>query len=205
MDDIGLDTQLNLVRLLMQRKGEKKQRIIRSAKRLFHRQGYYQTTLADIAEDSGVSIGNIYYYFNTKKQIIEAIIEERTDKFIALAQQWEKYPDPKNRLLAFLEVPPTMERAIAKYGCAVGSLLQEISKTSEIEPDIATKTIKAQIDWVSEQFRLMGRNNARELAYNFIATIQGGCLLANSMKNHELLNLQLNYLKKTLDEGENLN
>jgi len=186
----------------MRRTGEKKQRIISSAKHLIHRQGYHQTALADIAEHSGVSIGNIYYYFNTKKEIVKAIIDERTDKFLALTQQWEKDPNPKKRLLAFLEIPPTIEKAIAKYGCAVGSLLQEISKDSEIEPNVASKTIQAQIDWVTEQFRLMGRNNACELAYNFIATIQGSCLLANSLKNHEILNLQLNYLKKTLDEGE---
>ena len=186
----------------MGRNGDKKQRIIESAKRLIHRQGYHQTTLADIAADSGVSIGNIYYYFNTKKQIVKAIIDERTAKFLALTQQWELDPDPKNRLLAFLEIPATIEKAVAQYGCAVGSLLQEISKSNEIEPDLAHKTLKVQIDWVTEQFRLLGKPNALELAYNFIATIQGSCLLANSMKNHEILHRQLNFLRKTLHEAE---
>jgi AcrR family transcriptional regulator len=158
--------------------------------------------LANIAEHSEVSIGNIYYYFNTQKQIVNAIIDERTDRFIERAQQWEKDPDPKNRLFSFLEVPPTIEKVIAKYGCAVGSLLQELNKASEVEPDIANKTMLAQIDWVTEQFRLMGKDNAHELAHHFIATIQGSCLPANSMKNHEMLHLQLKRLKKALDKGE---
>ncbi len=186
----------------MRQNEDKRQRIIRSAKSLIHRQGYHQTTLANIAEHSEVSIGNIYYYFNTKKQIVKAIIDERTARFIARAEQWEKDPDPKNRLLFFLEVPPTIEKAIAKYGCSVGSLLQELNKASEVEPDIANKTIQAQIDWVTEQFRLMGKNNANELAHHFIATIQGGCLLTNSMKNPDMLHLQLKRLKKALDKGE---
>ena len=55
---------------------------------------------------------------------------------------------------------------------------------------------------VSEQFRLMGKSDANELAHHFIATIQGGCLLANSMKNPEMLHLQLEHLKKALERGE---
>jgi len=188
----------------MKRNDDKRQRIIRSAKSLFHKQGYHQTTLANIAEHSEVSIGNIYYYFNTKKQIVKAIIDERTDRFIARARHWEKDPDPKNRLHSFLEIPPTGEKTIAKYGCSVGSLLQELNKASEVEQDIANKTIQAQIDWVTEQFRLMGKNNANELAHHFIATIQGGCLLANSMKNPGILHQQLNRLKKALDKGNGL-
>jgi AcrR family transcriptional regulator len=186
----------------MKSNDDKRQRIIRSAKRLIHKHGYHQTTLANIAEHSEVSIGNIYYYFKTKKQIIEAIIIERTDRFIARTQQWEKDPDPKNRLFSFLEVPSTTEKTIAKYGCSVGSLLQELSKAGEVEPDIANKTIQVQIDWVTEQFRLMGKNNPYDLAFYFIATIQGGCLLANSMKNPEMLHQLLNRLKKVLNNQE---
>ena len=185
----------------MKRNDDKIWRIIRSAKRLTHRQGYHQTTLANIAEHSEVSIGNIYY-FNTKKQIVNAIIDEQTDRFIERSQQWEKDPDPKKQTLFFPWSTPTIEKVIAKYGCAVGSLLQELNKASEVETDIANKTILAQIDWVTEQFRLMGKDNVHELAHHFIATIQGSCLLANSMKNHEMLHLQLKRLKKALDKGE---
>ena len=186
----------------MKRNDDKRQRIIKSAKSLIHRQGYHQTTLAHISEHSKVSIGNIYYYFKTKKQIVKAIIDERTDKFMALAQEWEEDPDPKKRLFSFLEIPPTIEKAIAKYGCSVGSLLQELNKATEVEPDIANKTIQAQIDWLTEQFGLMKKDNPKELAHHFIATIQGGCLLANSMKDPEMLHLQLKRLREALTKGK---
>jgi hypothetical protein len=48
----------------------------------------------------------------------------------------------------------------------------------------------------------MGKDNVHELAHHFISTIQGSCLLANSMKNDEMLHLQLKRLKKALDKGE---
>jgi len=186
----------------MKRNDDKRQRIVKSAKRLIHRQGYHKTTLAHIAHHSGVTIGNIYYYFKTKKQIVNAIIDERTDKFMVRAHEWEEDPNPRNRLLSFLEIPPTIEKAITKYGCSVGSLLQELNKTSDIEPDIANKTLQAQIDWVVEQFRLLGKNDPEGEAHHFIATIQGGCLLANSMQNHDILHLQLKRLKEDLIQGE---
>jgi AcrR family transcriptional regulator len=203
--NIWLVTQLKAGELSMKRIDDKRQRILTSAKALIHKQGYHQTTLAQIAENSEITIGNIYYYFKTKKQIIKAIIDERTDNFMARAQQWEKDPDPKNRLLSFLEIPSSNEKAIAKYGCSIGSLLQELNKTDEVEPDLANKTLQVQIDWVTEQFRLMGSSNPQEQAHHFIATIQGGCLLANSMKNPDMLHLQLKRLKEALvKEGDAL-
>jgi hypothetical protein len=44
--------------------------------------------------------------------------------------------------------------------------------------------------------RLMGKDDPNELAHHFIAATQGGCLLANSMKNPYMLHLHLKRLKE---------
>jgi AcrR family transcriptional regulator len=44
----------------------KRDRLIAGARETIHRQGVEATTLADIAEASGVPLGNVYYYFKSK-------------------------------------------------------------------------------------------------------------------------------------------
>jgi len=41
---------------------EKRQRLIETALQVMYQQGTHRTTLADVAQASGVPLGNIYYY-----------------------------------------------------------------------------------------------------------------------------------------------
>ncbi len=182
----------------MGQKSDKRERLLRAAKSLIHKKGYQQTTLADIAELSGVPLGNIYYYFKSKEQFVQAIVEERTDNFHALAREWEKDPDPAGRLVSFLEMPKALCETIVNHGCPVGSLSHQFGKICGMEENIAGGTLKAHMDWATEQYRLMGNPDAEELGCRFIATLQGGCLLANSLKQPELLLGQIRRLRKEL-------
>ena len=51
---------------------ETRARILESAVSLFLARGYESTTMRLIAEDAGVSLGNAYYYFESKEQLIQA-------------------------------------------------------------------------------------------------------------------------------------
>ena len=52
-------------------------RLIEAAVRLAHQHGFGNTRLADIAKAAKVPPGNLYYYFKTKEEIGEAIVERR--------------------------------------------------------------------------------------------------------------------------------
>jgi TetR/AcrR family transcriptional repressor of nem operon len=45
---------------------------------LIQRQGIEKTTIADIARAADVPVGNVYYYFKTKDDLIEAAIAGHT-------------------------------------------------------------------------------------------------------------------------------
>ena len=62
-------------------KSEKRARLIRTAAKLAYRHGFRETSLADIAEAAKVPVGNVYYYFKTKDEIGEAIVEQRLLEF----------------------------------------------------------------------------------------------------------------------------
>ncbi len=178
----------------MPRKSDKREKLLKAARRLIHRQGFQRTTLADIAGESGVPLGNVYYYFKTKEEIVQAVIEDRTERFHELTKCWEENLDPAGRLLRFLEMPATISKSIADHGCPVGSLSQELCKKSEYGA-IAVQTLRAQLHWVTEQFRLLDPPNAEQLGTRFISSLQGSSLLAHSLNEPEVLLDQIEYLK----------
>ncbi|WP_457638827.1 TetR/AcrR family transcriptional regulator [Persephonella sp.] len=56
-------------------KEEKKREIVRVACRLFAQRGYYNTTIPDIAEEIGMSVGNLYNYFKSKEELAKYIMQ----------------------------------------------------------------------------------------------------------------------------------
>lgn len=58
------------------RVGNKRERIIAAAGRLFGERGYHNTTTAEIAEAAGVAAGTIYIYFSSKEELLVAVFEE---------------------------------------------------------------------------------------------------------------------------------
>ena len=183
----------------MMLKNEKKERLLKAAKQLIYRQGFRQTTLAEISQESGISLGNLYYYFKTKEEILFAVVENQAEKFKAFAADLEQNPDPKNRLFGFLKNAITARNNIANFGCPVGSLSQELSKTTESRLDDSLNLLKTYVDWASEQFQLMGKQDANLLGRQFIATLQGGCLLANAFKDPEVFVEQAEAVKAWVD------
>jgi len=52
----------------------KRDRLIEAAKAKFYQQGVACTTLADIAQQAQVPLGNVYYHFRTKEALVEAVV-----------------------------------------------------------------------------------------------------------------------------------
>lgn len=62
-------------------KGEQtRQRIVERALDLFERRGYAETTLRDIADAAGVSIGLAYRYFDRKEELALALYEQLSEE-----------------------------------------------------------------------------------------------------------------------------
>ena len=55
--------------------GQTRARILESALNLFLERGYEETTMRVVAEAAGVSLGNAYYYFESKEQLVQAFYE----------------------------------------------------------------------------------------------------------------------------------
>lgn len=56
-------------------KEEKKAKIMLHALKLFSKEGFYSTTIPDIAKSLGMSVGNLYNYFKSKDILAKEIIK----------------------------------------------------------------------------------------------------------------------------------
>lgn len=63
----------------MDKKRNKSEKILDAALMLFSTQGFYTTTIPDIAKAMGMSVGNIYNYFSSKEMLAKEIIKYSSD------------------------------------------------------------------------------------------------------------------------------
>ena len=61
--------------MVQRKKPEVRDAILAAAFRLFSRRGYADTMVADIAQEAGVSPGNVYIYFRSKLEILYTIYD----------------------------------------------------------------------------------------------------------------------------------
>src|ERR1700742_2832840 len=75
-------------------KETRRQQILDAALRCFSRDGFHNTTTADIVRESGVSQGTLYLYFANKDDIILALADDRHqgEAFINALVQGEHDP-----------------------------------------------------------------------------------------------------------------
>src|SRR5258708_39927777 len=85
--------------------------------RLGYKNGFRETSLGDIAEAAHVPVGNVYYYFKTKEELGEAVVEQRLAEFREFREQLDRLGSPKERLFAFVESIHRNREQLARGGC----------------------------------------------------------------------------------------
>src|SRR3990172_4580792 len=184
----------------MPRKTDKRIRLIEAAKVLIHQQGFNLTTLADIAQEADVPLGNVYYYFKTKEAIGMAVIEKRAAEWAERLATWSESADPLARLFALVDNGFDDLEVTARYGCPVGGLCQELGKQGGPLSDIAAKLLHDILQWSEEQFRALGFTDAApKLALNLVSSIQGMFLLTHTFKDPKIARSESEELKSWLE------
>jgi len=172
----------------VRRRPGKRERLIAAAAQLVHQQGVERTTLADIAKAADVPPGNVYYYFKTKDDVIASVIEAHAQQIkTTLAAIDARHRSPKSRLKAFVREFTAQSEIVAQYGCPLGSLCSELDKRATNPAVPAAELMRLPIEWAQQQFRSLGRPDARDLAIDLMAAYEGSALLANTMRDPRIL------------------
>lgn len=100
--------------------------VLESARRLFGRKGYAETSLEEIAAEAGVTIRPIYHYFGSKLDLFRSVNESMEERILASLQveddadvdgdraAWRRYlelcEDPEFRQIVLVDGPSVLGR-----------------------------------------------------------------------------------------------
>ena len=77
----------------------KRESILRAATRVFARNGYFNSKVADIARAAGVADGTVYLYFKSKEEILHSIFDQNMAEALAADRKLiGKLRDPREKL-----------------------------------------------------------------------------------------------------------
>ena len=78
---------------------DKRSSILRAATRVFARNGYFNSKVADIARAADVADGTVYLYFKSKEEILHSIFDQNiADAIDAARKLIENVRDPREKL-----------------------------------------------------------------------------------------------------------
>lgn len=189
----------------LDRSGEKKRAILDAAARVFRVRGLHATGMRDIAAELGMAVGNLYYYFRDKEDLLAFVQEDALGGLLALTERVRGLPlrqDARLYLLivghvvrlneetpgslAHLEVEvidgerrADIQRRRDAYEQAFRELLEE-GRTAGVFRDtdakVAALAVLGAINWTVKWFRPAGGKSAREIGAEHAELLVRGLL-----------------------------
>ena len=170
------------------KQSNKREKLLDAAAEAFWINGYGSTSLADIATNSNVPLGNIYYYFKTKAAIAEGVSEI----FVAETRQSleeinQQHQNPTDRLIAFINLLRESAESRAKLGCPLASGIRDFS---DCVPTALTRTnevFDTLITWLSQVLKDAQDKDAKRHARIIITRWQGSIVLSHGSGSQQFL------------------
>ena len=124
---------------------ERRERILEAAERAFVRHGFHAATMQHVAEEAGMSPGNLYRYFPSKESIVEALCELEQGR---RAESFASFADLMSRNVDVVEVmrwgmrehvltkPPEKARMMVEMWAEAGRNARVAEVTRAIDADV---------------------------------------------------------------------
>lgn len=174
---------------MSQRGSTNRDKIVQAADQLFYVNGYNQTSFSDIAEETGIPRGNFYYYFKTKDDILTAVLDYRAHLIEEMLVACEQHStDAREQLLYLVEVLIREEDNIIHYGCPIGTMSTELSKSSlTLQQQVAALFETLRV-WIEQKLSEIGfSHQAQALSMEILARLQGTTVIANVYRDVDFL------------------
>lgn len=164
-----------------------KDRIIVATNELFRRHGYNGTSLSQISEASGATIGSIYHFFPGGKEALAVAVIEATgavyrELFESVAAD---AADPASAFEdMFVGAGEVLEATDFIDPCPIGTVAREAANTSEPLRVAAEAAFRSWIDAARDHLIRAGvaEAEAGELATMFVAAIEGTFVVSRAQR-----------------------
>lgn len=114
-------------------------RILAAAKPRFHSRGYTHVGIQEICEGAGIQKGSFYHFFPSKRDLVEAVIDEFADEWANgfVAEAFDPALPPMERIDYLIDAAYFWQKSIKQVhgrmlGCIFGNLALEVSTQDDI-------------------------------------------------------------------------
>jgi TetR/AcrR family transcriptional regulator, transcriptional repressor for nem operon len=183
-----------------QRPADKRNRIVKAAGTSFHRQGISSASLATIAAEADVPLGNIYYYFPTKNSISQAVIESYLQQLQDTYTKLEHIAEPRARLLAFLDCVEKAAPLAAQGGCSLTEISADVRRLGYEAATDAAALMDHYQGWMRTQLRALSVDDADSIAEELFALTQGAYVMAKATGDEALFRRVIDRARKQVRE-----
>jgi len=189
----------------MKQKGFQTQRkIVDQALQLFSVKGYYNTSIKDILDSTGLTKGGLYGHFSSKEEIWYAVYEEAVVIWRSIVfRDVRNCADPLLRLDTFIknDIKDYLGGEVFDGGCFFLNMLVELSgQSTYMSRHILSGFVRLSrlLRFWLEEAHLTGllKNdlNVREIANFIVITLNGAAALYISSRDRSILDQTVNQL-----------
>jgi TetR/AcrR family transcriptional repressor of nem operon len=168
-----------------------KDRLVRTAARLFLARSYHSVGINEICAEAKVQKGSSYHFFHSKSDLAIAVVDYHAAAMWKLLDEHERAArGPVNKIRATADVTRVVQQRLVKsfgraVGCPLGNLAVELATTADAAGSHAAGMLA---EWEArvaghcrdaDEVRMLAKGtDPDELAHLVIATMQGMILLA---------------------------
>lgn len=179
---------------------DKRERLIAAAIDSFHRQGFANTSIAEVARKAEIAPGNVFYYFRTKEDLAAAVVERWTELVSGYVGQLSAEPDPWRRIELFIEQAGLLRQMYVSLGCPLAAITRDVRQDAPTLAVQAEGVYAVQFRWLEAQFMSasLGADEARLHSRFLMATYHGAIGLAYAQNDETLITDVVDALKSWL-------
>jgi AcrR family transcriptional regulator len=159
-----------------------------STNELLRRRGYHATSLSQISDAAGATIGSIYHFFPEGKEALAAEVIRTTG---AIYQELfesilESVSDPADAYAEFFaQAAQTLEDSDFIDPCPIGTVAREVASTSATLREAAADVFSSWIDAARRRLERSGLEPevAHRIAITAVATVEGTFVLSRTLRD----------------------
>ena len=187
-------------------KEQRRDKIRETAAKVFAEQGFERTTIRGIAKAGGISAASVYYYFDSKEELLYQILDETMSTGLKLIREIEKNElNRKEQLIEILHMHTMtainfdkMKLLVHEQNCltpdhgaeiklkqkqymsqltSVFVALKNSNQMRDLDPKVCAFAFFGMVSWAYRWFNPDGDMSTQELAENFTEIFTKGIFL----------------------------
>lgn len=171
----------------------RRNQIVAVALRLYRGGGVAGTTLKDVAGAAGVPLGNMYYYFKTRAELVDAALEACEAELLELLERLAPLA-PRAWFGAYFDWLLADPAGAAHFGCPFGTLAGELRALGDPAAGRAAQTVGLYLGALRQKTVALGLPAAA--ADDLFISIQGAYTVARALNDPDLFRRSVERLRR---------